>query len=107
MKIVNQAKEAVAKYTIPALNTIIVSAVVVVAFKLGVMYGGRPQKQAQQNPYAHAFTPAEISIAVNQSNELIMIERATGKYIVYSDTIGQTIFNMYATRIQQQVVNGK
>jgi hypothetical protein len=36
-----------------------------------------------------------------------MIERATGKYIVYSDTIGQTIFGMYANRIRQEVNAGK
>jgi hypothetical protein len=31
-----------------------------------------------------------------------MIERKTGKYIVYSDAIGQTIFGMYANRIHQE-----
>jgi hypothetical protein len=36
---------------------------------------------------------------------LIMIERATGKYIVYSDQIGQTIFGMYANRIHQEATN--
>jgi hypothetical protein len=72
MKVMNQAKEVVAKYTRPAL-----------------------------------FAPDEISIAVNESNELIMIERATGDYIVYSDQIGQTIFGMYANRIHQEVANGK
>jgi hypothetical protein len=45
-----------------------------------------------ENSYAHAFSPEEISIAVNESGELIMIERVTGKYIVYSDTVGQTIY---------------
>ena len=58
-----------------------------------------------ENPYAHAFSPEEISIAVNESNELIMIERATGDYIVYSDQIGQTIFGMYANRIHQEATN--
>ncbi len=107
MKVMNQAKEVVAKYTRPALNTIIVAAIATVAFKAGVMYGNRPQKQAEENPYAHAFAPDEISIAVNESNELIVIERATGDYIVYSDQIGQTIFGMYANRIHQEVANGK
>jgi hypothetical protein len=31
-----------------------------------------------------------------------MIERATGKYIVYSDQIGRTIFSMYVSRIKQE-----
>lgn len=107
MKVVNQAKQLVAKYTRPALNTIIVAAIATMAFKAGVIYGNQPQKEVQENPYAHAFAPEEISIAVNESNELIMIERATGDYIVYSDQIGQTIFGMYANRIHQEVANAK
>jgi hypothetical protein len=69
------------------------------------MYQATRTEKAEvvENPYAHAFTPEELSIAVNESNELLMIERATGKYIVYSDEIGQTIFEMYANRIQQEV----
>jgi hypothetical protein len=74
-------------------------------FQLGGLYQKHTSKPTQENPYAHAFSPEEISIAVNESNELIMIERATGKYIVYSDQIGQTIFGMYANRIHQEATN--
>jgi hypothetical protein len=89
----------------PALNVVILVAVSSAAFKLGQMYQATRTEKTKvvENPYAHAFTPEELSIAVNESNELLMIERATGKYIVYSDEIGQTIFEMYANRIQQEV----
>ena len=74
-------------------------------FKLGALHQASRAEKAKtvENPYAHAFTPDELSIAVNESNELLMIERSTGKYIVYSDQIGQTIFEMYANRIHQEV----
>jgi hypothetical protein len=107
----NQLKVKVAaflnKYTRPALTVVAGVAIAYASFKLGAKYGNPKEIEAAENPYAHAFAPDEISIAVNESNELIMIERATGEYIVYSDTIGQTIFGMYANRIHQEVTNGK
>ena len=99
-------KETIIKNIKPALNVVIAVSIATSAFKLGGMYQASKKEDVKiENPYAHAFSPEEISIAVNESNELIMIERATGKYIVYSDKIGQTIFGMYANRIHQEVVN--
>jgi hypothetical protein len=91
----------------PAMNVIIIAAVGTAMFRLGIAYQTNKSKENTkiENPYAHAYSPEEISIAVNESNELIMIERATGKYIVYSDEIGQTIFGMYANRIHQEVTD--
>ena len=103
----NINREKVMNLLKPAMNVIIVAAVGTVMFRLGIAYQNNKNKETKiENPYAHAFSPEEISIAVNESNELIMIERATGDYIVYSDQIGQTIFGMYANRIHQEVTNG-
>jgi hypothetical protein len=101
-------KERVMSLVKPTLNVIIIASLATAAFQLGSLYqlSKKPDTKVE-NPYAHAFSPEEISIAVNESNELIMIERATGKYIVYSDQIGQTIFGMYANRIHQEVNDGK
>ena len=100
-------REKVMNLLKPAMNLIIVAAVGTVMFRLGIAYQANESKETTKvdNPYAHAFSPEEISIAVNESNELIMIERATGEYIVYSDQIGQTIFGMYANRIHQEATN--
>jgi hypothetical protein len=91
----------------PAMNVIILVSVGTAMFSLGSAYQAHKVKEQTkvENPYAHAYSPEEISIAVNESNELIMIERATGEYIVYSDEIGQTIFGMYANRIHQEATN--
>lgn len=101
--------ETVKGYVKPALNVVILVAVSTATFKLGALHQASQAKKAEvvENPYAHAFTPEELSIAVNESNELLMIERSTGKYIVYSDQIGQTIFEMYANRIHQEINAGK
>jgi hypothetical protein len=79
---------------------------VVLVLVISSFYVGRksidyPPKQAE-NPYSHAFSPQEVSIAVNESNELLLIEKKTGKYMVYSDAIGMNIFKMYAGRIYSE-----
>lgn len=73
-----------------------------IGFQIGRKVESYKEKPAESNPYSKAFSPEEISIAVNEGNELILIERKTGKYIVYSDQIGMTIFKMYTNRIYQE-----
>lgn len=97
-------KETIVKAIKPAVNVVIVASIAAASFKLGGVYQASKKKDTTvKNPYLHAFSPEEISIAVNEANELIMIERATGNYIVYSDKIGQTIFGMYSNRIYQEM----
>lgn len=50
-------------------------------------------------------TIKETSVAINERNELMIIDRTTGEYEIYQDSIGQSIFNLYATRIQSQYQN--
>lgn len=81
---------------------VIVIGALVLGFAIGRYTQNYPPKtEVADNPYSKAFQPDEISIAVNESNELMLIERKTGKYIVYSDAIGMTIFKMYTNRIYQ------
>ena len=99
-------KEQIKKSLKPVVNVAILVAIATASFTVGSVYQSSQKEEVKlTNPYAHAFSPEEISIAVNVSNELIMIERATGNYIVYSDQIGNTIFGMYANRIHQEARN--
>lgn len=50
-------------------------------------------------------TIKEVSVAINERNELMVIDRTTGEYEIYQDSIGQSIFNLYATRIQSEYQN--
>jgi hypothetical protein len=83
------------------LNYVIVGGLVISSFFVGRKSSSYPPKEII-NPYSHAFSPKEISIAVNESNELLLIEKKTGKYIVYSDAIGMSIFKMYTNKIYSQ-----
>ena len=50
-------------------------------------------------------TIRQTSVAINERNELMIIDRTTGEYEIYQDSIGQSIFNLYATRIQSEYQN--
>jgi len=55
----------------------------------------------EANPYQSIHSIKNVSIAVNESNELMLIDRTTGKYQMYSDSIGMAVFKMYSNRIYQ------
>ena len=44
-------------------------------------------------------TLTEISIAINESDQLLIIDKQTGEYVVYQDSIGKTIFYLYANKM--------
>jgi hypothetical protein len=41
----------------------------------------------------------DVSIAIDENNRIFIIDRETEEYQIYSDSIGLTIFKMYANRI--------
>jgi hypothetical protein len=45
---------------------------------------------------------SEISIAINESNQMMIIDKKTGKYDMFADSVGITIFRMYAGKIYQE-----
>jgi hypothetical protein len=99
---INMKKEKLIELGKKGLQYIVVGGLIVISFFAGKKSDTYPLKE-HPNPYSYAFSPKEISIAVNESNELLLIEKKTGKYIVYSDEIGQTIFKMYTNRIYNKI----
>lgn len=47
----------------------------------------------------------EVSVAVNERGEMLIIDRSTGEYNLYQDSVGIFIFNLYANRMQSQYKN--
>lgn len=41
----------------------------------------------------------QTSVAINERSELMIIDRSTGKYTIYDDSVGTAIFGMYANKI--------
>ncbi len=45
---------------------------------------------------------SKISVAINERNELMIIDRSNGSYEIYQDSIGKCIFNLYANSIHSK-----
>ena len=43
------------------------------------------------------LTRQETSVAINERGEIIFMNRADGTYVIYSDSVGQMVFNHYAS----------
>ena len=44
----------------------------------------------------------ETSVAINERGELMLINRVTGEYEIYQDSIGKSIFTIYANSMQSK-----
>lgn len=79
-------------------------AIIVGALGAGFVIGKFTQSYPpakETNPYQNIYSIKNVSIAVNESNELMLIDRTTGEYQMYSDSIGMAVFKMYSNRIYQ------
>lgn len=76
-----------------------------VGFTSGEIY--RAYKKGIATTHMPAVQKVEItSVAINDRGELMIIDRGTGKYLLFDDQVGQSIFNQYASRIYVQKQSG-
>lgn len=70
----------------------------VVGFSVGYYYN--TIKSYKKNIYSpEVVMKKDITLAIDESNNMIVINKKDGTYIVYQDSIGYTIFNFYAKNI--------
>jgi hypothetical protein len=79
---------------------LVIAGALIAGFGIGRFTQSYPPAK-ETNPYQAIHSIKKVSIAVNESNELMLIDRSTGKYQIYSDSIGVAIFKMYSNRIYQ------
>lgn len=58
-------------------------------------YTKKPQQETKKTR-----TIKETSVAINERGELMIINRVNGDFEVYQDSIGKSIFNLYALSMQ-------
>jgi hypothetical protein len=64
-------------------------------------------KAEKVNPYTNIYSPKQISVAIDETENLLLIMKSTGEYTAFNDSIGQAIFKMYAKRIYHEVKSEK
>jgi len=80
------------------INVAIVIATLIGGFGLGYYAEQLKSKAAHVN---EVIVDKEVLVAVDSEDKLIVMDRLTGRYTIYSDSIGKTIFYMYAKKIAQ------
>lgn len=84
------------------MNIIIVSTTLAAGFGIGYYFQELKVKPQSVN---ETILNKEVRIAIDSENKLIIMDRKTGRYIIYSDSVGNAIFNMYAAKIVNPVTN--
>lgn len=66
-----------------------------IGFFSGKMYDSYLNK-INEKKYKEPINYKDISIAINERNELMIIDRVSGDYKTYQDSVGRGIFDMYS-----------
>ena len=83
-------------------NLLVVVCAMIAGFFIGYYYWQMIDK-AKTSPLKNTLPLAKTSVAINERNELLVIDRERGSYCVYSDSVGLMIFNLYANKKYDQI----
>ena len=83
--------------------------IVVVAIVLSYFIGSYEKelslKDEVQKIEVTKINKSKVNLAVDENNHLIVINKETGNYTIYQDSIGKTIFKLYAKNVWGQHSN--
>jgi len=81
-------------------KVIIIAASMTIGFGIAQLYNSYTNKEKPATIQIKPGKPMkETSIAINERNELMIIDRQSGSYKIYSDSVGRAIFNLYAAQL--------
>jgi len=87
----------------PALIVTRRMAVVLLSMTFGFfvhkVYTGMKEKKCPAPAPKEVRVLKHTSVAINERNELMVIDRVTGTYETYDASVGRTIFTLYANQI--------
>lgn len=83
------------------LYTIIIT-VSTLSFIVGLYYNKFFKTEKKPSVEVNVVKNTDVNLAIDQYNNLIIIDNKTGDYVIYQDSIGHTIFTMYAKNIWGQ-----
>lgn len=105
----NEKMEAFKAKMKPLMQNVRKVSIIVVAMTFGfvacLLYNKLTTKTVCAEPesnVSNVHVIKETSVAINERNELMLIDRATGTYEIYEAAIGNTIFTMYANQMYSQ-----
>lgn len=84
----------------------IISISFVAGISIGYYYDFIKTNYTKQ-PTVSSVKKDEIKLAIDENNNLLVIKKKDGSYVVYQDSVGYMIFNLYAKNIWGQAAAPK
>ena len=75
---------------------------VIASFIVGYTYRKLTTKPITPKTEMERVRKKDVTLAIDESHHLIIINNNTGDYTVYQDSIGKTIFKLYAANVWGQ-----
>lgn len=75
---------------------------VIASFIVGDTYRKLTTKPITPKTEMERVRKKDVTLAIDESHHLIIINNNTGDYTVYQDSIGKTIFKLYAANVWGQ-----
>lgn len=85
-------------------NLIVLALALVAGFFIGYYYWVMTHKTNDRDQLQNVKELRTTSVAINERDELLIIDRKTGRYTIYQDSVGVVIFKLYANKIYKQAV---
>lgn len=84
------------------LSYLIVIVAVIASFIVGFTYHKLTSKTVVSKKEIVKVKKQDVTIAIDEHHNLIMINDNTGDYVVYEDSVGNVIFKLYAANVWSQ-----
>lgn len=84
----------------------IILSALIVGFVCGEFYHRTSEKTEEKLPMdlKTVHNLEHTSVAINERNELLVIDRKTGTYEIYEDSVGKVILRLYASQMAVDAV---
>jgi len=74
----------------------------IASFFIGYYYNKMNNKPQEVKTEVIKVKQRDVNLAIDQNNNLIIIDVKSGDYTIYEDSIGNTIFSLYAKNVWGQ-----
>lgn len=81
---------------------VVITGSIIAAYLFGVEHTKLTQKPTYHKVRINKIKKSDVNLAVDEDNHLIIINNKTGNYTIYQDSIGKTIFKLYAKNVWGQ-----
>ena len=97
-KLLLVTKEVLKKIT----TYLIIVVAIIVSYFIGSYEKELSINEQPQKIEVTKINKSKVNLAVDENNHLIVINKETGNYTIYQDSIGKTIFKLYAKNVWGQ-----